>query len=121
MIVSATPWRRLPVELAAAMRPRRATTVREVADAVIGSTPAFAELADAKLERDVRTAVGVALDRFLDLVGTEEPALPAGAREVFVGLGAAEAREDRGPDALLGALRMASRLMLRALAQARPV
>jgi PucR C-terminal helix-turn-helix domain len=121
MIVSATPWQRLPADLAAAMRPHLDATVQEVADAVIESTPAFAELADAKLERDVRTAVSVALDRFLDLVGTDQPALPSGTREVFVGLGAAEAREDRGPDALLGALRMASRLMLRALAQVRPV
>jgi hypothetical protein len=44
---------------------------------------------------------------------------------VFVALGAAEAREDRGPEALLTALRTASRLMLRsayeALAQVRPV
>ena len=45
----------------------------------------------------------VALERFLDLVGTDEPALPPRSREVFVGLGAAEAREDRGPEALLAA------------------
>ncbi len=67
----------------------------------------------------------VALDRFLDLVGTGEPALPPRFREVFVGLGAAEAREDRGPEALLAALRMAARLLLRtasrSLARLRPV
>ena len=68
---------------------------------------------DAKFKRDVRTAVQVALERFLDLVGTDEPALPPPVREVFVALGAAEAREDRGPEALLAALRTASRLMLR--------
>ncbi|GGM05801.1 PucR family transcriptional regulator [Micromonospora yangpuensis] len=125
MSPSATPWRDLPVDLAVAMRPRLAATVGAVAVAAAGATPAFAAISDAKFERDVRTAVQVALDRFLDLVGTDEPALPPGIREVFVGLGAAEAREDRGPEALLAALRMAARSMLRmtseALARLRPV
>ncbi|PZG01101.1 PucR family transcriptional regulator [Micromonospora deserti] len=107
------------------MRPRLAVTVRAVASAVAGATPAFATIDDAKFERDVRAAVQVALERFIDLVGTDQPALPPRFREVFVALGAAEAREDRGPEALLAALRMASRLMLRmaseSLAQVRPV
>lgn len=120
-----TPWQRLPLDLSAAMRPRLQSTVRAIAAAVTGATPAFATIADAKFQRDVRTAVQVALERFLDLVGTDEPALPPRSREVFVALGAAEAREDRGPEALLAALRIASRLMLRmaseSLAQVRPV
>lgn len=99
--------------------------MQAVAGAVTEATPAFADIDDPKFERDVLTAVRVALERFLDLVGTDEPALPPRFREVFVGLGAAEAREDRGPEALLAALRMASRVMLRraaeALALLRPV
>ncbi|GIJ24406.1 PucR family transcriptional regulator [Micromonospora lutea] len=123
--VSATPWRHLPADLAAAMRPHLPATVAAVAAAVTEATPAFAGIADDKFTRDVRTAVQVALDRFLDLVGTEEPALPPRFRDVFVGLGAAEAREDRGPEALLAALRTAARLLLRtasqSLARLRPV
>jgi hypothetical protein len=123
--MSPTPWRRLPADLSTAMRPRLAATVRAVAGAVTEATPAFATIEDAKFERDVRTAVQVALERFLDLVGTDEPALPPRFREVFVALGAAEAREDRGPEVLLAALRMAGRLMLRmaseSLAQVRAV
>ncbi len=123
--MSPTPWRRLPADLATAMRPQLAATVQEIAATVTGATPAFAGIENAKFQRDVRTAVTVALERFLDLVGTDGPALPPRSREVFVGLGAAEAREDRGPEALLAALRMASRLMLRkaygALAAVRPV
>ncbi|WBB51026.1 helix-turn-helix domain-containing protein [Verrucosispora sp. WMMA2044] len=123
--VSATPWRHLPADLAAAMRPQLPDTVAAVAGAVTEATPAFAGIADDKFTRDVHTAVQVALDRFLDLVGTGEPALPPRFREVFVGLGAAEAREDRGPEALLAALRMAARLLLRtasrSLARLRPV
>jgi hypothetical protein len=107
------------------MRPRLEATVREVANAITAATPAFANIEDPKVERDVRTAVRVALERFLDLIGTAEPALPPRSRDVFLSLGAAEAREDRGPDALLAAFRTASRLMLReasgALSRVRPV
>lgn len=111
--VSATPWERLPADVATAMRPRLPAIVQAVAAAVTAATPVFATAEDAKLERDVRNAVQVAQERFVELIGTSETALPPRFREVFVALGAAEAREDRGPDALLAALRMASRLMLR--------
>jgi hypothetical protein len=111
-IVSATPWSRLPGELTSALRSELETTVDVVARKV-GSVPAFAEIDDPKFEHDVRDAVKVALERFLDLVGTDEPALPPLVRETFVALGAAEAREDRNPQALLTALRIASRLLLR--------
>ncbi|WP_436521000.1 PucR family transcriptional regulator [Actinoplanes sp. HUAS TT8] len=120
-----TPWQRVPTDLAAAMRPRLPSTVPAIADAVAAANPAFAETAKDKFNRDLRTAVQVALERFLDLAGTDEPALPPRIREVFVALGAAEARENRGPELLLGALRMAARLLLRAasqsLAESRPV
>lgn len=119
------PWQRLPVELASALRARMDATVALVAEQIAASVPAFAELDDAKLGHDLRTAVQVALERFVGLVGTDEPALTPHAREVFVALGAAEAREGRGPDTLLAALRIASRLLLRtsceALALARQV
>jgi hypothetical protein len=117
-----TPWRRVPTDLAAAMRPRLPDTVPVIAAAVAGINPASA---GAKFQRDVTTAVQVALDRFLDLAGTDEPALPPRIRDVFVALGAAEARENHGPELLLAALRTAARLLLRtasqALAESRPV
>ncbi|MCU7724454.1 helix-turn-helix domain-containing protein [Actinoplanes sp. KI2] len=120
-----TPWQRLPADLAAAMRPHLPDAVPAIAGAVTRMNPAFADNAGAKVERDVRTAVQVALDRFLELAGTDEPALPPRIREVFVALGAAEARENRGPELLLGALRTAARLLLRtaseSLAESRPV
>jgi len=120
-----TPWRKLSPDLSAAMRPQLPATVHEVAQALTEAMPAFAESGNAKFARDLRTAVTVALERFLELVGTDDPALPPSSREVFVGLGAAEAREDRGPETLLAAFRMASRVMLRkaceALAVLRPV
>src|ERR1044071_4681090 len=120
-----TPWRRVPTDLAAAMRPRLPDAVAAIAVAVAGMNPAFADATGVKFERDIRTAVQVALDRFLDLAGTDEPALPPRIREVFVALGAAEARENHGPEVLLAALRTAARLLLRtasqSLAESRPV
>ncbi|AEV83039.1 hypothetical protein ACWT_2020 [Actinoplanes sp. SE50] len=108
----------MPADLAAAMRPRLPAIVPAIAEAVAAADPAVAETAGAKFDRDVHTAVRVALDRFLDLAGTDDPALPPRIREVFVALGAAEARENRGPELLLGGLRTAARLLLRAASQA---
>lgn len=96
-----------------------------VAADVTASSSAFSAPQDAKLHRDVHLAVRVAIERFLDLVGTEEPALPDAVHEVFVGLGAAEAREHRGPEVLTAALRVAARSLVRrmatAMADAQPV
>ncbi|BBH67563.1 hypothetical protein ACTI_42480 [Actinoplanes sp. OR16] len=113
----------MPTDLAPAMRPRLPATVDAIATAVEDTAAEAA--GNAKFARDVRNAVQVALDRFLDLAGTGEPALPPKIREVFVALGAGEARENRGPEMLLGALRTAARLMLRtaseSLAAQRPI
>jgi hypothetical protein len=108
-------WSRLPRDLPAAMRPRLPDTVRAIADAAGG---AFVGIRTVKYERDVRTAVQVALEGFLDLAGSDEPALPPRIREVFVALGAAEARDDRGPEMLLAALRTAGRQLMRAASEA---
>src|SRR5262245_50141360 len=113
-----TPWQRLPAGLAVAMRPHLPATVRAIADAVAVSTPAFAANESDKFHRDVDAAVQVALVRFLDLIGTDEPALPPEFRDVFVALGASEARENRGPEILLAAMRTAARLLLRLAATA---
>ncbi|GEN81225.1 helix-turn-helix domain-containing protein [Actinotalea fermentans] len=115
-LVSPTPWQRLPAAAAPALRARLGT----VADAVARQATEAIGTGndDATLARDVRRGVDVALQRFVDLVGTDEPALPAGVRETFVDLGAAEAREDRPPETLLAALRTSARVMLRETADA---
>lgn len=100
------------------MRAHLEATVEDVVRNVSGSSPAFASIDDPKFERDMHTAVRLAVERFLDLSGSDEPALPPAVRESFVALGAAEARDERSPDALLAALRSASRSLLRAASQA---
>ena len=120
--VSPIPWQRLPAALVPALRGRIPAIVDAVSGEIASSINAQG---DAKVAEDVHRGVAAALERFVDLVGTEEPALPAGVRETFVDLGAAEAREDRAPETLLSALRTSSRVLLRetaeALAQARPL
>lgn len=121
-VVSRAPWQRLPAELVPVLRPRIENTVQSVVDEI--TTSVFAESGNPKVERDIERGVRVAVERFADLIGTADPALPPGVRETFVELGAAEAREERTPETLLAALRIAARVLLRttteALAAARP-
>src|SRR5581483_484106 len=126
MDVTATPWRGLPPDAASALRPVLGQTAREVSAEVTASIPAFAAAGrSAKFSRDLDAAVRAGLERFVDLVGTGEQALTPAVRELFTGLGAAEARDGRGPEILLSALRISSRLLLRAavdaVARSRPV
>lgn len=121
----AAPWRRLPADVATVLQDRRERTIESVAAAVTAEVPALAEAADPKLVSDAREAVDVAVTRFIELVGTDSPALTPPVREAYVALGAAEARDGRGPDVLLSSLRLSSRLLLRtavdALSDQRPV
>jgi PucR C-terminal helix-turn-helix domain len=112
--------------VASALRPVLGQTAREVSAEVTASIPAFAAIGgSAKFSRDLDAAVRAGLERFVDLVATGEEALTPVVRELFTGLGAAEARDGRGPDILLSALRISSRLLLRvavdAVARSRPV
>lgn len=116
VVVSPTPWRRLPEELVPALHPRLEAIAHTVANEVTASL--FAGVTSGKVARDIDHGVRVALGRFLELAGTDEPALPDSVRETFVELGAAEAREDRTPETLHSALRIAARVMLRTMADA---
>lgn len=114
--IPTTPWRRLPAAVGPALRDRMPAVVDAVARQATEAIAAGSH--DAKLANDVRRGVAVALERFADLAGTDEPALPPGVRETFVDLGAAEAREDRPPETLLAALRTSARVLLREAADA---
>lgn len=112
--------------MSSALRPLLGQTAREVSAEVMTSIPAFAAIGgSAKFSRDLDAAVRAGLERFTDLVATDDEALTPVVRELFTGLGAAEARDGRGPEILFSALRISSRLMLRvavdAVARSRPV
>jgi hypothetical protein len=111
---AAAPWRRLPPDVASALRPALGQAAREVSAEVTASVPAFAAIGgSARFSRDLDAAVRAGLDRFADLIATSQQALTPAVRERFTGLGAAEARDGRGPEVLLSALRIASRRLLR--------
>src|ERR1700747_647215 len=98
---TATPWHRLPADVASALRPALGQLAREVSAEVTASVPAFAALGgSARFSRDLDAAVRAGLDRFDDLVATGQEALTPAVRELFTGLGAAEARDGRGPEIL---------------------
>lgn len=105
--------------MSSALRPLLGQTSREVSAGVTASIPAFAAIGgNVKFGRDLDAAVRAGLERFIDLVATDEEALTPVVRELFTGLGAAEARDGRGPEILLSALRISSRLLLRAAVDA---
>jgi len=112
------PWSRLDPALAAVLRDGLVGTADAVAGAVRGDVPAFAQLRSPKFEQDLQRAVRVALEQFVDLAGAPARGLRPEVRQTFVALGAAEARDGRGPEVLLAALRLASRRLLRAAAEA---
>lgn len=116
--VDPRPWRDLGPEVATALGGRLDQVVGQLAAGVAASVPEFAEPDDSRLRRDILESVTVALERFVSLVGTDQPALPPDVREVYVGLGAAEARENRGPQVVTSALRAGARLLLRETAEA---
>jgi hypothetical protein len=106
------PWATLAPGVAAPLRPRLPTLVREVIDAVQAAVPEYAALDPA-----VTTGVHQALDGFLDLVeGGDETRLPG--RDVYERFGRAEARNGRSLDALLTAYRAGARVAWRGLAEA---
>src|SRR3954454_14471424 len=88
------PWAALDPGVAAPLRPRVPTLVREVIDAVQTAVPAYSALDPA-----VKRGVHVALDGFLALPeGGDDTRLPG--REVYERFGQAEARNGRSLDAL---------------------
>jgi hypothetical protein len=106
------PWTALDPSVAAPLRPRVATLVGEVIDAVQSAVPEYRELDPA-----VSRGVAVALDGFLDLVqGGDETRLPG--REVYVRFGQAEARNGRSLEGLLAAYRAGARVAWRGFALA---
>src|SRR4051812_19478542 len=106
------PWATLDPHVAAPLRPRVATLVHEVIDAVQTAVPEYEALDPA-----VTQGVHVALDGFLDLVeGGDETRLPG--RDVYVRFGQAEARNGRSLDALLTAYRAGARVAWRGFAEA---
>jgi PucR-like helix-turn-helix protein len=109
---------RLPPETAVALRPALPGLAEEIIEGIRKEVPEYARELRGAFGHNVRTGVEVALRRFVDAI--EHPGEPPAARgrDVYVALGAGEAREGRSLDALLAAYRVGARISWRRLVDA---
>ena len=111
-----TPWSTLPPELGDAVRPSLPDVVDEVIDTIPSEVPSYARPLEGRFGEGVRMGVEVALGRFLDLPGTDSPALAEEDRAVYLALGRGELLQGRSLEALLAAYRVGARVAFRRFA-----
>jgi len=104
------PWRRLPPDAVAAMRPQLPDLAREIIDAIRVEVPAYARPLDGPFGRGLIVGVEEALRQFVDGI---EAGGPMPRSRVYVDLGRGEVRAGRGLDVLLAAYRVGARVAWR--------
>jgi hypothetical protein len=104
------PWRRLPPQAVAAMRPQLPDLAREIIAAIRVEVPAYARPLEGPFGRGLVVGVEEALRQFLD--GIEAGGTMPRSR-VYVDLGRGEVRAGRSLDVLLAAYRVGARVAWR--------
>lgn len=112
----ATPWKSLPSGLGDSVRPYLRDVVDEVIASIPSEVPSYARPLEGRFGQGVRLGVEVALGRFLDLPGTDSPALAPQDRDVYLALGRGELLQGRSLEALLAAYRVGARVAFRRFA-----
>ena len=112
------PWSGLQPGVATLLRPALPAAIDGSIAAIDRELPAFRAGLDGDLGRTVRRGVEIALNRLLDLMGTDRPALDARARHVYESLGEGEGAQGRSLDTLLAAYRIGARVTWADLAAA---
>ncbi|PVY97292.1 PucR-like helix-turn-helix protein [Actinomycetospora cinnamomea] len=107
------PWADVPEEARDRLRPVVLDAGDEIIATVRAEVAEYALSMDGEFGRRIRLGVSVALDQFLDLLGTDE-ALPD--TRVYFELGRVEHRHGRTMDALQSAYRIGSRVLWRRIA-----
>ncbi|MEJ2860085.1 helix-turn-helix domain-containing protein [Actinomycetospora flava] len=107
------PWADVPSAAGARLRPVVLGAGDEIIAAVRAEVAEYALSMDGEFGRRIRLGVSVALDQFLDLLGTDD-ALPD--TTVYFELGRVEHRHGRTMDALQSAYRIGSRVLWRRIA-----
>ncbi|GLZ44505.1 hypothetical protein Acsp06_06900 [Actinomycetospora sp. NBRC 106375] len=107
------PWADVPEMARARLRSVVLGTADEIIATVRAEVAEYALSMDGEFGRRIRLGVSVALDQFLDLLGTDD-ALPDTA--VYFELGRVEHRHGRTMDALQSAYRIGSRVLWRRIA-----
>ncbi|MCW2678688.1 MAG: PucR family transcriptional regulator [Frankiales bacterium] len=111
-----TPWSSLPPDMGAKVRPYLSDVVDEVIASIPSEVPSYARPLEGRFGQGVRMGVEVALGRFLDLPGTESPALAPDERGLYLALGKGELLQGRSLEALLAAYRVGARVAFRRFA-----
>jgi hypothetical protein len=104
------PWRRLPPQAVAVLRPQLPDLAREIIAAIRVEVPAYARPLEGPFGRGLVVGVEEALRQFLD--GIEAGGQMPRSR-VYVDLGRGEVRAGRGLDVLLAAYRVGARVAWR--------
>jgi hypothetical protein len=104
------PWRRLPADAVAAMRPQLPDLAREIIAAIRVEVPAYARPLEGPFGRGLVVGVEEALRQFIDGI---EAGGPMPRSRVYVDLGRGEVRAGRGLDVLLAAYRVGARVAWR--------
>lgn len=110
------PWAALPQQLGPLLRPDLPAVVEDVIATISREVPSYARPLEGTFGEGILHGVQIALERFLDLPGTDDPALPTHSRGVYIALGRGELRQGRSLEALLGAYRAGARVTFRAFA-----
>ncbi len=110
------PWTALDPAIADRMRPYLAQVADDVIAALPQEVPSYARPLEGAFGEGVRLGVQVALGRFLELPGTDQPALAPQDRKVYAALGRGELRQGRTLEALLAAYRVGARVAFRRFA-----
>ncbi|MEF3120739.1 helix-turn-helix domain-containing protein [Kocuria flava] len=111
------PWTSLPPALTPLLVPHLPAVSEELLAGVRLDVPVYARPMEGVFGDSIRRGVEVALTRFLQLPGTQQPALMGDARRVYEGLGRGEVREGRPMDALFAAYRSGARTTLRSFSR----
>lgn len=111
------PWFRLPVEVSEVIRPAIKDVVEEIIAVIPQDVPVYAMPMEGRFGQGVRQGVQVALNRFLDLPETRQPALSEDSRWVYEALGRGEVRSGRSLESLLAAYRSGARVTFRAISR----
>ncbi len=111
-----TPWSSLPPGLGDSVRPYLRDVVDEVIASIPSEVPSYARPLEGRFGQGVRLGVEVALGRFLDLPGTDSPALAPDERGLYLALGKGELLQGRSLEALLAAYRVGARVAFRRFA-----
>ncbi|HEX2162097.1 MAG TPA: hypothetical protein VHF88_09790, partial [Thermoleophilaceae bacterium] len=116
-VLDQRPWVALPPAAAEALRPELPAIAEEIIGAISDGVPEYALPLEGRFGEGLRMGVERALQRFLDLSGSDDGG-PDPGRQVYVDLGRGELRAGRPLEALLAAYRLGARVAWRRLAAA---